>query len=193
MVIWRSVTADVGFHLSPFNLWFVVANVELLTGCYLVQLFSPLTVCFHQCSIFTFYSLSTDTTQSFVLEIDSFIQQNNSLLLQQLTTYFSPTCYIWFTCSAVLLILTCVKHFKRISCRLGMSRLVIGNRTDVLHVRKTASSILNKQLCTTDSGWSYLLGVRRCWKFSHFERKTLQYVTGFCTLCSTKIKRPEIF
>jgi hypothetical protein len=79
-----------------------------------------------------------------------------------------------------------VTHFKRIFCRLGISHLVIGNRTDDLYVHKPAANILNKQLCTTDNGWSFLLAVRRCWKFSHFKRKTLQCLTGCCTLCSTK-------
>jgi hypothetical protein len=148
---------------------------------------SPVTVCFHQRSIFTFHSSSTNTTQSLALQIDSFVQQKNSLLLQQLTAYVSSTCYIWFTSSAGLLTLKCVTHFTQISCRLGISRLVIGNRTEVLHVRKSAANILNKQLCTTEGGLSNLLGVRRCWKFSHFKRKKHSFFTGCCTPCSIKI------
>jgi hypothetical protein len=46
----------------------------------------------------------------------------------------------------------CVTHFKRISCRLGLSRLVIGNRTEVLHVQKRDANILNKQLCKPTAG-----------------------------------------
>ena len=45
-----------------------------------------------------------------------------------------------------------VTHFKWKSCDLGISRLVIGNRTNDLHVRKAAADILNMQLCTTHSG-----------------------------------------
>ena len=40
-----------------------------------------------------------------------------------------------------------VTHFKRIYFRLGISRLVIGNRTVDLHLQKAAANILNKQLC----------------------------------------------
>jgi hypothetical protein len=66
-----------------------VANGELGQAVLRVLLFSPLTLCFHQCSILTFQSSFTDTTQSVTVENDSFVQQNISLLLQQLTTYVS--------------------------------------------------------------------------------------------------------
>ena len=56
-----------------------------------------------------------------------------------------------------------VIHFKRISCRLGISRLVIRNRTVVLHVQKAAANILYNQLCKlTAVGPS-------CWRFVHAE------------------------
>jgi len=98
---------------------------------------------------------------------------NNSLLLQHLTTYVSSTSCIWFTCNAGLLTITFVTHFKRISCRLFISGRVIGNRTDDRHFQKAADNILNMQLGTTPSGWSFLLWVRRCRKYSYFKRNTL--------------------
>ena len=50
-----------------------------------------------------------------------------------------------------------VTHFKRISFRLGISRLVIRNRTEV-HSQKTAANILNTQLCKPTVG-----GHSCCW------------------------------
>ena len=124
----------------------MVANDKLGRALLLVLLFSPLTVCFHQCSIFKFLSSSTDIIQSVTLETDIFVQQNNSLLSQQLTTYVFSTCYNSFTSRACLLTVTC-DTFKRIFCRLGISCLVIGNRNEVLDLQKTASNILNMQFC----------------------------------------------
>jgi len=179
MVISKSVTAD-----SPIHLWFAAENVEFGQAFLRVLLFSPLIVCFHQSSIFTFQSPSTDTTQSVTLETDSFVQQDNSLLLQPLTTFVCSTWCIWFTCSAGPLTLSCVTQSKQISYRLGISRLAIGNRTQVLHVQNAAVNILNKQLCTTESGWPFVLGVRQCWKYI-FKSKRLRYVTGRCAMCWT--------
>ena len=49
-------------------------------------------------------------------------------------------------------------HFKENSCRIGISRLLLGNRTDELHVETAATNILNKLLCTTKSRCSFVLG-----------------------------------
>jgi hypothetical protein len=146
--------------------------------------FSPLIVCFHHCSLFTFHSSSTDTTHSVTLEIDSFFQQNNSLFLQQSTTYVSSTWYIWFTWSAGLLTVIYVTHFKRISCRLGMSRLVIRNQTDDLHTQKPIH-VLNMQPCTTERlvllvGSSPTLEIFSLKKNTLICYRTLLNILNFC-------------
>jgi len=64
-----------------------------------------------------------------------------SLLLVTCDSHAMPAC-----------LLLRVTQFKRISCLLGISRLVIGNRTNDLHVQKAAANILNMQLGITHSG-----------------------------------------
>jgi hypothetical protein len=78
--------------------------------------------------------------------------------------------------------LLCVTHFKRISYRLGISLLVIGDRTEVHHVQKAAANILNKQLCKpSERGPS-------CWGFDDVDNilflkeKTLMYYRTLCNV-----------
>ena len=71
---------------------------------------------------------------------------------------------------------------KKVSCRLGISRLVLVNRTGDLHVQKPAANILNMQLCTTDSGWSCLLGFADAENLLILKENTLMSYRRLCNM-----------
>jgi len=71
-------------------------------------------------------------------------------------------------------------HFKRISCRLSISRLVIRNRTDDLHTQKPIH-VLNKQLCTAER-LVLLVGSSPMLKIFSFQKKNT--LICYRTLCN---------